>query len=164
MDVFLSQFKLLYLLSRPATKMLPKIHRSHRGLLYCLRFPWRSFLAHYVQRYRRLLLFLSHLCKLRGTSHHGSRALSAWPNTTLTIWMNKCRERNIDPILNVYFNTASWITKSYHHRHISICFSPPPPPHFYCLPPPHFCYFSPPPPHFCRFCAAPPPHKNNSMW
>ena len=88
-------------------------------------------------------------------SSSSSVILYIFPSTTTST----LHRSHIEPTLNFFFQHCFVnIETIYHHRHISIVFSPPP--HFYCSPPPS------PPPHFYCFpflllifiVFLPPPH------
>ena len=89
-------------------------------------------------------------------SSSSSVILYIFPSTTTST----LHRSHIEPTLNFFFQHCFVNNETiYHHRHISIVFSPPP--HFYCFPPPPS-----PPPHFYCFpflllifiVFLPPPH------
>ena len=74
-------------------------------------------------------------------SSSSSVILYIFPSTTTST----LHRSHIEPTLNFFFQHCFVNNETiYHHRHISIVFSPPP--HFYCFPPPP----SPPPHFYCH--------------
>ena len=86
-------------------------------------------------------------------SSSSSVILYIFPSTTTST----LHRSHIEPTLNFFFQHCFVNNETiYHHRHISIVFSPSP--HFYCSPPPltttTFLLFPLPPPHFYCFPTA----------